>query len=193
MEQIIGLTGPSGVGKGFVKKAILTAFPGRLIEPIVVTTRPKRSDDGPDRLAGISEEEFELMTNRNEIIFAHTPFGNNYKYGFMRSSFRTGAPALTEVHVDNVIRFKDEFRSSLYLIGIFASRKYLERNLSDRGTNPNDIDVRLSAAQTEIKKIRSLHSTGQINELVSVGFRNRDRFVNELIHLVENQIGTDRI
>ena len=57
--EMIGIIGPSGVGKGFVKKAILTAFPGRLIEPIVVTTRPKRSDDGPDRLAGISEEEFE--------------------------------------------------------------------------------------------------------------------------------------
>jgi len=37
MERILGLVGPSGVGKGYSKQAINEAFPNKFVEPVVVT------------------------------------------------------------------------------------------------------------------------------------------------------------
>jgi guanylate kinase len=190
MEQVIGLTGPSGVGKGFAKKAILAAYQGLLVEPIVATTRPRRDDDGADRQAGMSDTEFDTLVSSGEIIFAHSPFNNNFRYGFLHSSFQNDAATLTEVHVDNIPRFREQFRDSLFLIGIFASKKYLESNLHDRDTTTSDLNIRLDAATAEVAKIKRLHRIGVINEIISVGFRNRETFASQLINLVGLRLGT---
>lgn len=57
-RNILGLVGPSGVGKGYAKEAIKSALPGVFVEPVVVTTRTQRPGDGADRRAGVSISEF---------------------------------------------------------------------------------------------------------------------------------------
>ncbi len=46
---LVALCGPSGVGKGIMKRHIKEEFPD-FIEPRVISTRPPRADDGQDRL-----------------------------------------------------------------------------------------------------------------------------------------------
>src|SRR3989344_6632160 len=151
-ELIIGLVGPSGVGKGFAKQALVGKYGSIFHEPTVATTRPKRSSDGADRRAGLSKVEFGLMVATGKVAFAHQPFKNGDWYGFMSDSLIVSdKPTLTEVHVDNIQPFRQHFADSLLLIGIVATESYLRQNLAKRGSETEEqAEERLRAAITEI-------------------------------------------
>lgn len=83
-KNIIAISGPSGVGKGYVKSLIINAIDEEIFEPVVVTTREKRSDDNISRRAGLSTIEFEEDVKERRILFPHRPFEdeNTPLYGY---------------------------------------------------------------------------------------------------------------
>src|SRR5581483_8355367 len=118
--SIVGLVGPSAVGKGYCKDAIKSAFPESFDEPVVVTTRPKRPNDGKDRQAGVPLDEFLSMRETGVVLFAHQPFGEGTDwYGFSRTSLEENDKLLlTEVHIDNVTPFKSRFGDKVKLVAL---------------------------------------------------------------------------
>lgn len=176
--KIVGLVGPSAVGKGFSKDAIKTNFPDVFDEPVVVTTRPKRLTDGVDRRAGIPVDEFLSMRDSGVVIFAHQPFGEGTDwYGFNRESLDFNTKSLlTEVHTDNVIPFKERFGDKIQLIALVADNDYLEKNIRARVTEEEcEIQLRLKMAISEVEKIRELQSRDFIDYVIEVGGKNRAR------------------
>lgn len=73
-KLILGLVGPSGVGKGFAKQALVEKYGSIFHEPTVATTRLKRSSDGADRRAGLSKVEFGLMVATGKVAFCSSAF-----------------------------------------------------------------------------------------------------------------------
>lgn len=171
---IVGLSGPSAVGKGYCKDKIKKRFPDIFIEPVVVTTRPRRDNDGFDRRAGISVNEFFDMEKHNLIIFPHQPFGTDW-YGFLASSFESeNKPILTEIHPENIRPFKSRYGNRLVLIGLVADPSYLETNIKSRGTESSKIaQERISASIEESIFIQTLTKDGLIDFLVEVNQGNR--------------------
>jgi guanylate kinase len=191
MEQIIGLVGPSGVGKGYAKEAIKTAFPDSFVEPVVATTRPQRQTDGPDRLAGLSLEDFSSMVQRDEVIFNHQPFGPKGDwYGFLAQSLEsTEKRILTEVHIDNILPFKERFGDSVVLVGVVASDEYLNSNLLSRASESKELrSIRVKAAHDERERIQKLHSEGLVDELLEVNIQNRDLFGDLIIKIISKYL-----
>ncbi len=182
--DILGLVGPSGVGKGFVKAQINERFRNTFREPIVVTTRPKRLYPEPDRMAGISQEEFQTMYKLGQVLFAHQPFGaNTDSYGFLATNLRDRSTKLvTEVHIDNIVPFKDEFGNKLFLIGLVADEEYLSLNLDKRNSEtPEDKARRLSASQREVSIIKAFFENGRIDHLVEITMRNRSLVLGDTL------------
>lgn len=175
-DPIFGLVGPSGVGKGFYKEELKKLWPEHT-EPIVVTTREKRKTDGADRIAGLGLDQFYEMVSNGKVIFEHQPFGlEGPWYGFLAESFITGRPILTEVHVDNVMRFRKTFQPGrLALLGLIANQEYLSSNLSDRATEGQFArEIRLAAALKEVEDIKNFRQIGVIDQLLVVTGENRD-------------------
>lgn len=192
MQKLLGIVGPSGVGKGFAKNQIRECFPGVFSEPIVATTRDKRPFPEPDRLAGIHPDEYQRMVENQEIVFSHQPFGpGTHHYGFLASSMQGTGNLITEVHIDNVAPFRDRYDGDLTLIGLVADEEYLKFNLDNRNSEkPEDKVLRLHAAQREIEQILHCHRTGQINSIVEATMINRDRVIQDiLVGLVSKHLG----
>jgi len=190
--EILGLVGPSAVGKGYSKEAIKTNFPGIFEEPIVVTTRSKRPTDNKDRRAGVPINEFFSMVDSGVVLFAHQPFGENSDwYGFLKNGFEVNKILLTEVHIDNVQSFKIKFGKRVRLIALIAKKDYLEKNIKDRATESEEtIRIRLSVAIEEVEKIKRFYKDGLIDHLITVNMENRaelDRIVVDLTVKILNE------
>lgn len=187
MEKfIIGLVGPSGVGKGYAKEALQTQFGFQ--EPIVATTRDRRPTDGIDRLSGLTIGIFQRMVEVGAIIFDHQPFGaDNHWYGFLKDSLTVDGSVLTEIHVDNVMRFRQMYGNKLKLVGLTADDDYLAQNLAQRGTETTeDAAIRLTAALCEREKIRQYSEQGLIDIVIKVGNENREAFAQTMIQIVSS-------
>lgn len=188
-KRIFGLVGPSGVGKGFIKKVIQESLPEIFSEPIVATTRPKRSSDDLDRLPGLPHEQFLDMVSRGQILFPHQPFGGSTDwYGFVASSFSGEKPVMTEVHVDNVRIFREKFLDGLLLIALIADLGYLASNMEQRADTSHEIKERLTAATDEVTAIRLLHQERLIDHVIAVNIDNRDTLADVVINLLLRHI-----
>ncbi len=184
---IIGLVGPSGVGKEYIKTLIKQNFSELFSEPIIATTRPKRINESLNRFSGLPIQEFQVMVSREEIIFSHQPFGSDGNwYGFIKSSlFNNSQHILTEVHIDNVVPFKQKYGQKIKLIGLIASEQYLYSNLRARGTETqSDIIMRLLFAQREICLIRIFHSQLIIDDLILLDQQKRNQKEKTFVRLV---------
>ncbi len=176
---IFGLTGPSGVGKGFIKEHIKKQLPN-LEELTVATTRGRREADGKDRDTDISIGVFLERAKGGTIIFAHQPFGTDGDwYGFYADQIKKllieGREILTEIHVDNVRLFKSEFGQSVKIIGLMAEESYLETNLNNRMTESGEERRnRLAMALNEIETIKQLKEEGLVDSLIEVQSENRE-------------------
>lgn len=177
--RILGLTGPSGVGKGFVKDHIKEICPG-ITELTVATTRGKRPADGIDRDAGIPVGVFLERVNGGTIVFAHQPFGpTNHWYGFYQEQIEKlldeGKLTMTEIHVDNVEPFKERYGHHVSVIGLVSEINYLRRNIEHRSTEEEEEQrLRLTAALREMELIRRLKEKGLVDSVLEVDERNRD-------------------
>jgi len=175
---LIGLTGPSGVGKGYVKEHLKSVFPD-FVELSVVTTRSRRITDGVDRETDVPPELFLARRESGEIIFAHQPFGlTGDWYGFQQQQlldhFSAGHAILTEVHIDNAEPFHIRFPDQVSLFGLVADEAYLRDNLDHRNTEGIEgKEIRLHQALSEMERIRNLHAAGVVADIIPVSAENR--------------------
>lgn len=187
--MIIGLTGPSGVGKGFIKEHLRNHYP-EMSELTVLTTRLRRTSDGKDRETDVPVAIFLQRENSGEIIFAHQPFGANGDwYGFVAVEIdRATDPhtlVLTEIHVDNVPSFKKRYGDNVVIVGLRADKRYLEDNLELRDTEMSEQRrVRLDLADQEGIKITQLFEAGVIDALIDV----QDSIRGELADIAQSNI-----
>lgn len=176
-KPIIGLVGPSGVGKGYCKDALKTSYPDLFSEPVVATTRPQRPTDGIDRKAGIPLEEFMDMRAGGVVVLAHQPFGSSsHWYGFTTESLENNEKmVLTKVHVDNIEPFKQRYGDTVKLIALVADQDYLRRNLVDRNTESREeAQLRLEQAPRETELINGFSEQGLLDVVITVSDENRD-------------------
>jgi len=177
-EFIIGLVGPSGVGKGYCKDALKNEYLDTFTEPVVATTRPQRPTDGVDRKAGIPLEEFMAMRDNGIVVLAHQPFGSGSPwYGFTVESLESGDKVvLTEVHVDNVEPFRKKYGDRVKLIALVADQDYLQRNLLSRSTESiEEAQLRLEQAIKEVEMIGGFLEQGLLDAVIEVSDNNREK------------------
>lgn len=147
-------------------------------EPVVVTTRPQRNDDGVSRRAGVSSADFALGVANGSIVLDHRPFGTHsaYQYGFDRVSL-ADSPLLTEVHSSILDDFSRRFADRETLIlGMVASEEVLAANMQAREgaqLDPIDLAVRLERNATEIKEIEAGERDGIVDLVVCCDFDER--------------------
>jgi guanylate kinase len=147
------LSGPSAVGKSTVAARLRDQCPW-IWQSVSVTTRPPR----PGELNGreyffVSEQEFETMAARGELLESARFAGN--RYGTPRAPVQQrldqGKPALLEIDVAGARQVRAAVPDSLLIFMAPPSWAELERRLIGRNTeSPEAISRRLAAARTEM-------------------------------------------
>lgn len=148
------LSGPSGVGKGTVRKALFEQDP-ELKYSISVTTRPPRigEQDGIDYFFK-SKADVEQMIENNELI-EYAKYVGNY-YGtpkkYVEETLEKGDDVFLEIEVQGALQVQKNFPEGVFIFLFPPSIEELKNRIVNRGTETEDlVKHRLYEAKNEIE------------------------------------------
>ncbi|CAK1222581.1 MULTISPECIES: guanylate kinase [Fructobacillus] len=154
---LIVLSGPSGVGKGTVRKAIFEDDGVDFRYSISATTRKPRVGevDGQDYFF-VSREEFEEKIQAGDMLEYAEYVGNYYgtPRSFIDETLASGKDVFLEIDVQGALQVKTKMPEGVYIFLTPPDIKNLRTRLEGRGTDsPEVIDQRVEAAKDELKKM----------------------------------------
>lgn len=153
---LIVISGPSGVGKGTVRKALFDREGHDLVYSVSMTTRKPREGevDGVDYYF-VSQEEFERQIEVDNLLEYARFVGNYYgtPYDKVEAQLEKGNEVVLEIEVQGAIQVKAKKPDAVFIFIAPPSYKALEQRLRRRGTETEDIiKERLDKAYREIEQ-----------------------------------------
>lgn len=152
---LIVLSGPSGVGKGTVRKAIFSQPDTKFQYSISMTTRKPREGevDGVDYFFK-SREEFEQLIKENKLLEWAEYVGNYYgtPIDYVESTLQEGKDVFLEIEVQGALQVRKAFPEGLFIFLAPPSLKELKNRIVTRGTETDDLILnRMKVAKEEIE------------------------------------------
>jgi guanylate kinase len=152
---LIVLSGPSGVGKGTVRKELFSQPDTAFEYSVSATTRLPREGErnGVDYFFK-TREEFDEMIREDQLLeFAE--FVGNY-YGtpveYVRETLDAGKDVFLEIEVQGASQVRRKFPEGLFIFLAPPSLSELENRIVTRGTETEDIiKGRMKAARDELE------------------------------------------
>ena len=154
MSSVIVITGPSGVGKGTLIRALRERRPEIELSISATTRRPRPGErDGVD-YHFLDEDEFARRVARGEFV-EHASYAGRH-YGTLRSELeahgRAGAPVVLEIEVQGARQVRAALPLALSVFIAPPSLEALRARLLGRATDaPQDVDARLALAGVELE------------------------------------------
>lgn len=152
---LIVLSGPSGVGKGTVRKEIFSQKNTSFEYSISMTTRLPRAGevDGVDYFFK-SREEFEGLIQQGKLL-EYAEFVGNY-YGtpvdYVRETTERGKDVFLEIEVEGAKQVREKFPDGLFIFLSPPSLSELKNRIVTRGTESEEIiNNRMNVAREEIE------------------------------------------
>ena len=152
--MLIVYSGPSGVGKGTIRKKVFDRFEDKLFYSISMTTRSPREGeiDGVDYYF-VSREFFEKQIEDGNLL-EYAEFVGNY-YGTpkdkVEEKLAAGYDVMLEIEVDGATQVKQKVDDAISIFVVPPSMEALEQRLQGRKTEEQEIiQKRLEKARREI-------------------------------------------
>ncbi|MBM7540521.1 guanylate kinase [Amphibacillus cookii] len=192
------LSGPSGVGKGTVRKALFEKDTA-LQYSISMTTRPIR----PGEKESVdyfyrSKEEFESMIEKNQLL-EHAEYVGNY-YGtprhYVEETLDQGKDVFLEIEVQGALQVKENFPEGVFIFLSPPSLDELKNRIISRGTETESLVMnRLKAAKDEIELMDAYdyvvvndqvdHAVDKVQAIVKSEHCKRERVASQYKKLLE--------
>ena len=188
---LILLSGPSGVGKGTVRKQLFKNTELNLAYSISMTTRlPREGEvDGQDYFFVTKERFLEAIEN-DELLEYATFVGNNYgtPKAYVEKLREEGKNVFLEIEVECAKKVLEEYKDDKGVLSIFLlppSLYELERRIRGRRSEPEDIiQERLNKAKREM----GLKKNYQFNVLND----NINRSSQEIARIIDLKIKANK-
>ena len=152
------ISGPSGVGKGTVAKALLEGSEGSMVFSVSATTRaPRPGEEHGREYFFLTEEEFDAMIEAGEFLEYMNVFGRNY-YGtprrYVEEQLEAGRDVLLDIDVNGAMKVKENCPDAVAVMLAPPTMKELRRRLETRGTEEQEvIERRLAEAKSELSRM----------------------------------------
>ncbi|WP_083221539.1 guanylate kinase [Geobacillus thermoleovorans] len=152
---LIVMSGPSGVGKGTVRKALFSQPDINLHYSVSVTTRKPREGEveGVDYFFR-TREQFEQMIRENKLLEWAEYVGNYYgtPIDYVEKTLAEGKDVFLEIEVQGAMKVRRAFPEALFIFLAPPSLTELEKRIIGRGTESKElIENRLRAAKEELE------------------------------------------
>lgn len=187
---LIVLSGPSGVGKGTVRKAIFDHPETNFKYSISMTTRNKREGevDGVDYFFK-TREEFEALIRQDKFIEYAEYVGNYYgtPVDYVKETTANGHDVFLEIEVEGAKQVREKFPEALFIFLAPPTLSQLEQRLIGRGTDSQEvIDHRIREAKRELNMM-NLYDYVVINDDVTKA-RESVQCIVEASHLERSRV-----
>ena len=166
---LIVLSGPSGVGKATVRKAIFDSEENDFQYSISMTTRKQREGevDGVDYYFR-SREEFEAMIEAGEMLEYAEYVGNYYgtPLTYVNQTLDEGKDVFLEIEVQGAKQVKDKVPDGVFIFLTPPDLAELKSRIIGRGTDEMSvIEERMAVAREEIEMM-ALYDYAVVNDEV---------------------------
>lgn len=195
------LSGPSGVGKGTVRKKLFEEA-SELQYSISMTTRDIR----PGELDGIdyfykSIEEFETLIEQNQLL-EYAKYVSNY-YGtprkYVEETLAKGQDVFLEIEVQGALQVKENFPEGVFIFLFPPSLEELKNRIVNRGTESQELVVnRLKEARKEIEMMdaydyvvvndRVEHAVDKVKAIIKSEHLKRERVAKQYKKILEDEL-----
>lgn len=200
------LSGPSGVGKGTVRKKLFEQAED-LKYSISMTTRQKRpgEQDGVDYFFK-TKKQFKQLIEQGELL-EYAQYVNNY-YGtpkrYVEEMLEKGTDVFLEIEVQGALQVKDSFPEGVFIFLIPPSLEELKNRIVGRGTETEKLVAnRLQEAQNEIKMMDAYNyivvnddvqiAVDKVKSIIESEHCRRDRIAKQYKQLLEADINVGTI
>ncbi|MEN1966931.1 guanylate kinase [Lentibacillus sp. N15] len=193
------LSGPSGVGKGTVRKQLFQ-HDTELRYSISMTTREKR----PGETNGVdyfykTNAEFEALIRQNQLL-EYAKYVNNY-YGtpraYVEETLDAGHDVFLEIEVQGALQVKENFPEGVFIFLFPPSLEELKNRIVSRGTETEELVLnRLKAARDEIEMMDAYdyvvvndqvdHAVRKIKAIIQSEHLRRERIEKQYKQLLED-------
>jgi guanylate kinase len=150
---LIVLSGPSGVGKGTVRRALFQMPHHDLVYSVSMTTRPPRQGevDGVDYYF-VDKETFLKRIQENKFL-EWAEFVGNY-YGTPRDKveeqLEKGKEVVLEIEVEGALQVRRQMKEAVFIFLVPPGKQALYDRLIGRGTEPLElVEKRMKKAESE--------------------------------------------
>lgn len=152
-NQLIVLSGPSGVGKGTIVQRLLQK--GGYALSVSCTTRDMRvgEEEGKSYFF-ITKEKFESLIKENGFLEYSNHFGNYYgtPAAFVKDKLKTH-DVILEIEVDGALQIKKAYPKALLIMILPPDENALRARLKGRGTESDErIEERIKRYNYELSK-----------------------------------------
>lgn len=193
------LSGPSGVGKGTVRKRLFEQV-NDLKYSISMTTRDKR----PGEKEGIdyfykTRKEFQSLIEQKQLL-EYAEYVNNY-YGtpreYVEKTLEKGQDVFLEIEVQGAMQVKENFPEGVFIFLFPPSIEELRKRITSRGTESEQLVLnRLKKASKEIKMMDEYdyvvvndevdHAVSKIKSIVQSEHCKRERIAKQYKKILED-------
>ncbi|MGX7195826.1 guanylate kinase [Enterococcus olivae] len=192
---LIVLSGPSGVGKGTVRKAIFDSEDNDFQYSISMTTRNKRIGEveGVDYYFR-SHEEFEGLIASGEMLEYAEYVGNYYgtPLSYVQKTLDEGKDVFLEIEVQGALQVKEKVPDGVFIFLTPPDLTELRSRITGRGTDSAEvIDERMRIAREEIEMM-ALYDYAVVNDEVHQAVQRIKEIIASEHFRVERVIGKYR-
>ena len=149
---LIVVSGFSGAGKGTIMKELLKQYDNYALSISATTRKPRPGEEEGREYFFKTEEEFEKMIAKDELI-EYARYVDNY-YGtpraYVEEQLEAGKDVILEIEIQGALKVKEKFPETLLLFVTPPTAKELKHRLVGRGTETMDvIEFRMNRAKEE--------------------------------------------
>lgn len=150
---LVVLSGPSGVGKGTVRKALFDLDKHDLVYSISMTTRaPREGEVHGEDYYFVTKEEFEARIKANGFL-EWAEFVGHY-YGTpkdkINAQLEAGKEVVLEIEVEGALQVRKQMPDAVFIFIAPPSKETLYKRLLSRGTETTDVILaRMEKAKRE--------------------------------------------
>ncbi|MGX7198330.1 guanylate kinase [Enterococcus nangangensis] len=196
---LIVLSGPSGVGKGTVRKALFASTHNEFKYSISMTTRKMRAGevDGVDYYFR-TKEEFEEMIEKGQMLEYAQYVGNYYgtPLTYVEETLNQGQDVFLEIEVKGAMQVREKVPDGVFIFLTPPDLGELKSRIIHRGTDsPEVIEKRMAVAREEIEMMASYdyavvndhvdNAVQKIREIIRGEHCRVDRVIGKYIKMIK--------
>ncbi|TCD45626.1 guanylate kinase [Streptococcus sp. X16XC17] len=189
---LIVFSGPSGVGKGTVRKEIFSTPDHKFEYSVSMTTRAQRPGevDGVDYFFR-TREEFEELIRQGQMLEYAEYVGNYYgtPLTYVNETLDRGIDVFLEIEVQGALQVKQKVPDGVFIFLTPPDLDELQDRLVGRGTDSQEVIAkRIAKAKEEIALMRE-YDYAVVNDQVTLAAERVKRIIEAEHFRVDRVIG----
>lgn len=157
---LIVLSGPSGVGKGTVCKALLQKKRDLIYSVSATTRKPRVGEIEGVNYFFISHEQFQRMIKMDRLLEYAEYVGHYYgtPCDFVEQTLAAGQDVILEIEVQGAMKVKQKYPEGIFIFLLPPSLAVLQERIQERGTEQKRVIAhRMDVAMKELALVTHYH------------------------------------